>query len=252
MSMRDVLEVSREAERSGEHVTAVYHSHVGAGAYLSKDDLAYARHPLFPFPYADQIVLSVLEHRVREIKIFVRGEGRIQRAPRARGGDVTSRARAALAARSLLAGCASWGGVPERRAARRSRSRSTTARPRRRACAPRRCGAQPRKRPRCPPEAPTIVGSKAYLRADADALGRFLDERVRHRSRRARNPPRPARAARPALRRRRVRRGRSARRGAAGVVARSRARCYSRSRPRPAAATCRSSSGARPSARCGA
>jgi proteasome lid subunit RPN8/RPN11 len=72
MSTRDVLEVSRQAERSGAHVTAVYHSHVGAGAYLSKDDLSYARHDLFPFPYADQIVLSVLERSVREIKIFLR------------------------------------------------------------------------------------------------------------------------------------------------------------------------------------
>ena len=75
MSMRDVLEVSREAERSGEHVTAVYHSHVGAGAYLSKDDLSYAQHALFPFPHADQIVLSVFDHTVREIKIFVRSDG---------------------------------------------------------------------------------------------------------------------------------------------------------------------------------
>ena len=72
MSMRDVLEISREAERSGERVTAVYHSHVGAAAYLSKDDLAYARNPLFPFPYADQIVLSVFDLTVREIKIFLR------------------------------------------------------------------------------------------------------------------------------------------------------------------------------------
>jgi len=75
MSMRDVIEVSREAERTGEHVTAVYHSHVGAGAYLSNDDLAYARHALFPFPSADQIVLSVFERSVREIKIFVRCGG---------------------------------------------------------------------------------------------------------------------------------------------------------------------------------
>src|SRR5215470_8103344 len=30
MSMRDVIEISREAERIGERVTAVYHSHVGA------------------------------------------------------------------------------------------------------------------------------------------------------------------------------------------------------------------------------
>jgi proteasome lid subunit RPN8/RPN11 len=75
MSVRDVLEISREAERSGERVTAVYHSHVGAAAYLSKDDLAYARNPLFPFPGADQIVLSVFELRVREIKIFLRADG---------------------------------------------------------------------------------------------------------------------------------------------------------------------------------
>src|SRR5262245_12111321 len=73
MSARDVLAVSREAERCGEHVTAVYHSHVGAGAYLSNDDLSYAQHALFPFPYADQIVLSVLDQHVREIKLFVRG-----------------------------------------------------------------------------------------------------------------------------------------------------------------------------------
>jgi len=75
MSMRDVLEISREADRIGERVTAVYHSHVGAGAYLSADDLAYARHPLFPFPYADQIVLSVFDRTVREIKIFLRTGG---------------------------------------------------------------------------------------------------------------------------------------------------------------------------------
>jgi proteasome lid subunit RPN8/RPN11 len=75
MSMRDVLDISREAERTGERVTAVYHSHVGAAAYLSKDDLAYAWNPLFPFPDADQIVLSVFEHTVREIKIFLRTEG---------------------------------------------------------------------------------------------------------------------------------------------------------------------------------
>jgi proteasome lid subunit RPN8/RPN11 len=76
MSARDVLQVTREAERSGEHVSAVYHSHVGAGAYLSPADLSYARHALFPFPRADQIVLSVFERRVREIKLFVRsGDG---------------------------------------------------------------------------------------------------------------------------------------------------------------------------------
>jgi proteasome lid subunit RPN8/RPN11 len=72
MSASDVIAVTREAERVGAAVTAVYHSHVGAGAYLSELDLGYARHELFPFRDADQIVLSVLEHRVREIKIFLR------------------------------------------------------------------------------------------------------------------------------------------------------------------------------------
>ena len=75
MSARDVLAVTREAERTGELVTAVYHSHVGAGAYLSEVDLSYARHALFPFPFADQIVLSVYERSVREIKLFVRSGG---------------------------------------------------------------------------------------------------------------------------------------------------------------------------------
>jgi len=76
MSARDVLAVTREAERTGEHVTAVYHSHVGAGAYLSPVDLSYAQHAAFPFPHANQIVLSVFERSVREIKIFVRhGDG---------------------------------------------------------------------------------------------------------------------------------------------------------------------------------
>jgi adenylyltransferase/sulfurtransferase len=75
MSMRDVLEISREADRIGERVTAVYHSHVGAAAYLSKDDLAYARNAAFPFPRADQIVLSVFDRSVREIKVFVRTGG---------------------------------------------------------------------------------------------------------------------------------------------------------------------------------
>jgi proteasome lid subunit RPN8/RPN11 len=75
MSARDVVEVSRDADRSGERVTAVYHSHVGAAAYLSKDDLSYAQDAMFPFPHADQIVLSVFERSVREIKIFVRSGG---------------------------------------------------------------------------------------------------------------------------------------------------------------------------------
>ena len=76
MSMRDVLGAIRRTEQSGERVTAVYHSHVGGvGAYLSARDLEYVRNELFPFPDADQIVLSVYEGSVREIKVFVRRDG---------------------------------------------------------------------------------------------------------------------------------------------------------------------------------
>lgn len=72
MSDYDVLRVRREAEVSGREVTAVYHSHVGAGAYLSEMDLEYAEHALFPFPEADQIVLPVYDKSVREPGVFRR------------------------------------------------------------------------------------------------------------------------------------------------------------------------------------
>lgn len=75
MSPGDVEAVLREAERSGERVTAVYHSHVGAGAYLSEMDLAYAQSELFPFPEADWIVLGVFERSVREVALFRPGKG---------------------------------------------------------------------------------------------------------------------------------------------------------------------------------
>jgi proteasome lid subunit RPN8/RPN11 len=81
MSEKDVLAVQQEAAEHGAAVTAVYHSHVGAGAYLSEIDLAYARHPLFPFPGADQIVLSVFEHQVREMKVFRRSGDRFDEHP---------------------------------------------------------------------------------------------------------------------------------------------------------------------------
>jgi proteasome lid subunit RPN8/RPN11 len=59
-------------------VTAVYHSHVDMGAYLSELDLEYAEHGLFPFPEADQIVVSVVDGRVAEdgVAVFRRdGQG---------------------------------------------------------------------------------------------------------------------------------------------------------------------------------
>lgn len=70
MAEVEYLQAQKEAEVRGDAITAVYHSHVDAGAYLSEEDLAYAEHPLFPFPGAAQIVISVLAGRVEEAAIF--------------------------------------------------------------------------------------------------------------------------------------------------------------------------------------
>lgn len=61
MAESEVLAVIRASEERGEHVTAVYHSHVSMGIYLSEDDLAFAEHPLFPFQGAAQLVVSVVD-----------------------------------------------------------------------------------------------------------------------------------------------------------------------------------------------
>lgn len=73
MNPIQVENVRRQAESDGEKVTAVYHSHVGAGAYLSTLDLEHAEHELSPFPEADWIVLDVFERNVRQIALFRRG-----------------------------------------------------------------------------------------------------------------------------------------------------------------------------------
>ena len=70
MSDGDIAAVQREAERSGMTVTAVYHSHVGAGAYLSEMDLEFAEQERSRFPDADWIVLAVFERSVREVALF--------------------------------------------------------------------------------------------------------------------------------------------------------------------------------------
>jgi proteasome lid subunit RPN8/RPN11 len=41
MNEHDYASAEKFAEARGERVTAVYHSHVGAGAYLSETDLDY-------------------------------------------------------------------------------------------------------------------------------------------------------------------------------------------------------------------
>lgn len=70
MSEVEYLRAVREAEEAGEHVSAVYHSHFGQGCYLSPDDVAFATHPLFPFPDAAQIVVSLLDGEVKQAGVF--------------------------------------------------------------------------------------------------------------------------------------------------------------------------------------
>jgi proteasome lid subunit RPN8/RPN11 len=68
----DYLEAERDAEARGEYVSAVFHSHVEAGPYLSQMDLEYAENELFPFPDAAHIVLAVFERKVSAVGIFER------------------------------------------------------------------------------------------------------------------------------------------------------------------------------------
>lgn len=70
MSEVEYLRAIQEAEERAERVSAVYHSHFGQGCYLSQDDIAFASHPLFPFPDADQIVISLLDGQVQQIGRF--------------------------------------------------------------------------------------------------------------------------------------------------------------------------------------
>ena len=70
MSEIEYLRAIEEAESQDEHVVAVYHSHFGQGCYLSPDDIAFASHPLFPFPNAGQIVVSLLHGKVQDVGIF--------------------------------------------------------------------------------------------------------------------------------------------------------------------------------------
>lgn len=72
MNEVDYFKAQQEAEARGEQVTAVYHSHVGAGAYFSAMDQEFANATFFPFPRASHIVLAVWEHRVSGAGIFER------------------------------------------------------------------------------------------------------------------------------------------------------------------------------------
>jgi len=70
MAEVEYLQAQKQVEEVGEVITGVYHSHVGSRIYLSEEDLEYAEHPLFPFPGAAQIVLSVVGGRVDGAGIF--------------------------------------------------------------------------------------------------------------------------------------------------------------------------------------
>ena len=70
MSEVEYLKAIEKAKVHDERVSAIYHSHFGQGCYLSQDDLAFAAHPLFPFPHAAQLVVSLLGDRVRDVGIF--------------------------------------------------------------------------------------------------------------------------------------------------------------------------------------
>ncbi|HVP30403.1 MAG TPA: Mov34/MPN/PAD-1 family protein [Myxococcota bacterium] len=72
MNEADQQRALEEIEGKGERVTAVYHSHVGKGAYFSELDQLYAGDAGYPFPDADQIVIAVFERRVFGHAVFRR------------------------------------------------------------------------------------------------------------------------------------------------------------------------------------
>jgi len=70
MNSLDYMMAHEEAEARGARVTAVYHSHVGVGAYLSEMDLVYAASEGFPFPDADHLVVAVFDRKVDSVALF--------------------------------------------------------------------------------------------------------------------------------------------------------------------------------------
>ena len=72
MNEHDYMRAIEKADADALTVTAVYHSHVGSAVYLSEMDLEYAQSELFPFPDAEQMVVSVSERKVRGLGLFRR------------------------------------------------------------------------------------------------------------------------------------------------------------------------------------
>lgn len=70
MNEYDYMRVQEEADAAGRRVIGVYHSHLEAGAYFSEDDQKSALQELYPFPKVDHIVISVVDHAVKEVAAF--------------------------------------------------------------------------------------------------------------------------------------------------------------------------------------
>lgn len=75
MNEEDYLRAEDEAEARGEAITCVYHSHVGCGAWFSELDQEFAEQPLFPFPGADHLVVSVIGGKVVDQALYRREPG---------------------------------------------------------------------------------------------------------------------------------------------------------------------------------
>lgn len=72
MNETDYLKAQMGAEERSEQATAIYHSHVDAGAYFSEMDQEFAEHELFPFPDVAHIVIAVWEGKVTQLGIWQR------------------------------------------------------------------------------------------------------------------------------------------------------------------------------------
>ncbi len=72
MNEIDFLRSQEQVEQRGEVLTAVYHSHVGAGAYFSELDQEFAEHDFFPLPEAAHVVVAVWDRRVSQVGVFER------------------------------------------------------------------------------------------------------------------------------------------------------------------------------------
>lgn len=72
MNEQDYLRAEDDAEARGERITCVYHSHVECGAYFSEMDQDFAEQPLFPFPWAEHLVVAVIGGKVGGPALFRR------------------------------------------------------------------------------------------------------------------------------------------------------------------------------------